>query len=50
MAVLQADKAAYPQLYEARKVKVRQLLATQNAEWLQKPAVVDYKNVTYDAN
>ncbi len=50
MAILQADKAAYPQLYEARKEKVKQLLANQKATWLQLPAVVDFNNSTYDAD
>lgn len=49
-AILQADKNAYPQLYEAKRAKVKELLTTQKAEWLQKPAVVDMNNITYDAN
>lgn len=49
-SVFDADKTTYPQLYEAKKAKVKQLLATQNTEWLQKPAVVDCNNITYDAN
>lgn len=32
--ILQADKAAYPKLYEARKEKLKQLLANQKEEWL----------------
>lgn len=47
--VLEADKAVYPQLYEAKKSKVKQLLAEQRPEWLQKPAIVDYNNASYDA-
>lgn len=50
MAILEADKAAYPKLYEAKKEKVKQLLATQKAEWLQQLAVVDNYSVTFDAN
>lgn len=49
-AILEADKAAYPQLYEAKKAKVKELLATQKTEWLLKPAVVDINNISYDAN
>lgn len=49
-AVWEADKAAYPQLYETKKTKIKQLLATQKTDWLQKPAVVDYSSATYDAN
>jgi hypothetical protein len=40
LAALEADKAAYPQIYEAQKARVQQILATEKAEWLQKPAVV----------
>ncbi|MBO9674275.1 MAG: hypothetical protein J7577_12575 [Sphingobacteriaceae bacterium] len=47
---LEADKNAYPQLYETKKAKVKELLATQKAEWLQKQAVIDINSVTYDAN
>jgi len=48
-AVLEADKTAYPKLYEDKKAKVKQLLATQKDEWLQKQAVVANNNITYDA-
>ncbi len=48
-AVLEADKTAYPKLYEDKKAKVKQLLATQKEEWLQKQAVVAANNITYDA-
>lgn len=50
MAIFEADRAAYPQLYEARKEKIKQLLAIQSADWLQQPAVVDYNFNSYDAN
>ncbi len=49
-ATLEADKQAYPRIYEAKKAKMKKLLAEQKPEWLQKPAVVDNDNVTYDAN
>ncbi|MGE7774163.1 hypothetical protein ACQKLP_05535 [Chitinophaga sp. NPDC101104] len=48
-AVLEADKLAYPNIYEAKKAKLQALLATQKADWLQKPAVVDNNNKTYNA-
>lgn len=48
-SALEADKNAYPQLYEAKKAKVKELLATQKPEWLQKQAVIDINSVTYDA-
>ena len=50
MAALQADRAAYPQIYEAKKAKVKQLLQSQKADWLQQQAVVANNNNTYDAN
>lgn len=49
-ALLEEDKAAYPKIYEAKKAKLKDLLANQKTEWLQKPAVVDNNNRTYDAN
>lgn len=49
MAILQADKAAYPKLYEAKKEKIKQLLANQKEEWLQKQAIVGNPGGTYDA-
>lgn len=50
MAVMEADRLAYPELYEAKKARVKQLLTSQKAEWLQKPAIVDVNNITYDAS
>ncbi len=50
MALLEQDKDAYPKIYEAKKAKLKDILATQKPEWLQKPAVVDNNNRTYDAN
>jgi hypothetical protein len=50
MALLEQDKNAYPKIYEAKKAKLKDILATQKPEWLQKPAVVDNNNRTYDAN
>lgn len=49
-AVLEADKMAYPKIYEARKAKLKELLTKSRPEWLQKPAVVDNNNRTYDIN
>lgn len=49
MAVLEADKAAYPGFCEKRKAKVEQLLATQKNDWLQRNAVVDKNSYSYDA-
>lgn len=49
-AALEADRNAYPQLYEAKKAKVKELLATQKPEWLQKPAIVGTNSNAYDAN
>ncbi|MFT3979237.1 MAG: hypothetical protein QM687_02120 [Ferruginibacter sp.] len=43
-AILEADKAAYPAVYEAKKAKVNQLLNSQKQEWLQKPAVIGKRN------
>lgn len=48
-SVLEADKLAYPEIYEAKKAKLKELLAKSRPEWLQKPAVVDNNNRTYDA-
>lgn len=50
MAVLEKDKNDYPGIYEAKKAKIKELLASQQPAWLQKPAVVDNNNKTYDAN
>ena len=49
-ADLEADKLAYPKIYEAKKAKLKDLLANQKIEWLQKPAVVDKNNILKDAN
>lgn len=49
MALLEQDKNAYPKIYEAKKAKLKHLLATQKPEWLQKPTVVENNNRTYDA-
>ena len=50
LAVVQADKDAYPQIYEAKKEKIKQLLSTQSAEWLQEQAIIGNDNNSYDAN
>ena len=50
MAALEADKLAYPRIYEAKKAKVNELLTKQKPEWLQKQAVVDNNNWLKDAN
>lgn len=50
IAILEEDKKAYPKIYEAKKAKIKELLANQKPEWLQQPAVVDNNNRTYDAN
>lgn len=50
IAILEADKKAYPVIYEAKKAKIKELLASKNPEWLQKPAVVDNNDRTYSAN
>lgn len=50
IAILEKDKNDYPKIYEAKKQKIKELLVSQTAEWLQKPAVVDNNNKTYDAN
>ncbi len=49
-ADLEADKLAYPKIYEAKKTKLKDLLAKQKPEWLQKPAVVDQNTMLKDAN
>lgn len=49
-AVMDADRKAYPLLYEAKKSKIKQLLATQTADWLAKQAVVDRFVASDDAN
>lgn len=50
IAILEEDKKAYPKIYEAKKAKIKELLARQKPEWLQQPAVVDNNNRIYDAN
>lgn len=45
----QAHKAIYSQHYDAKKARVKELLATQSEEWLQRPAVVAGGNATKDA-
>ncbi len=50
LAALEADKLAYPKIYEAKKAKVNDLLVKQKPEWLQKPAVVDQDKLLKDAN
>lgn len=50
LAALEADKLAYPKIYEAKKAIVNDLLAKQKPEWLQKPAVVDQDRLVKDAN
>ncbi len=50
LSILESDKAAYPQLYEAKKAKVKQLLAEQKDAWLQQQAIVGNPGNTYDAN
>ncbi|MFT3933720.1 MAG: hypothetical protein QM726_08915 [Chitinophagaceae bacterium] len=50
LTALEADKLAYPQIYEAKKAKVNDLLAKQKPEWLQKPAVIDQDKLLKDAN
>ncbi|MGN7786877.1 hypothetical protein ACTJIJ_20255 [Niabella sp. 22666] len=49
MVLLEQDRDAYPKIYEAKKAKLKGLLATQKPEWLQQPAVVDNNNRTYEA-
>jgi len=44
----QAHKTEYNQYYEAKKAKVKELLANKNEEWLKKPAVVACNNATQD--
>lgn len=43
-----AHKAAYSQHYEAKKIRINELLTTKNEEWLQLPAVVAGYNATKD--
>ena len=50
LAALEADKLAYPRIYEAKKAKVNDLLVKQKQEWLQKPAVVDQARMLKDAD
>lgn len=45
----QAHKADYSKLYEAKKARVKELLASKNEEWLNLPAVVAGNNATQDA-
>ncbi|MBS1947997.1 MAG: hypothetical protein JST47_09540 [Bacteroidetes bacterium] len=47
---LQADKLAYPKFYEAKKAKLKDLLAKQKPEWLQKPAVVDQNTLLKESD
>ena len=49
-AILEKDKKDYPGIYEARKTKIKELLAGQKQACLQKPATVDNNTKTYDAN
>jgi len=49
-ATMEADRAAYPLHYAAKKAKVNQLLSAQSNDWLQTPAVVEYNSRSYDAN
>lgn len=46
----QANKAAYAEIYEARKAKLNELLITQKEDWLQQQAIVAAGNKTKDAN
>ena len=46
----QAHKAAYAEIYEARKSKLKGLLATKSEDWLQQQAIVAGGNKTKDAN
>lgn len=48
--ILQADKVAYPKIYEAKKEKLKQMLTTQKDEWLQKQAVVGNPGNSLDAS
>lgn len=48
-ATLEADKAAYPKLYKAKKAKIKDLLSSKKKDWLQMPAVVTATNATYNA-
>ncbi len=49
-ADLEADKLDYPKIYDAKKAKLKDLLARQKPEWLQKSAVVDQNTMLKDAN
>lgn len=40
LAVYEADKDAYPKLYEARNARIKELLTTKSADWLQKQAII----------
>ena len=46
----QAHKAAYTEIYEARKAKLKELLATKSEDWLQQQAIVAGGNKTKDVN
>jgi hypothetical protein len=50
LAALEADKLAYPKIYEAKKAKLNDILTKQKPEWLQKPAVIDQDKLLKDAN
>ncbi|OPZ16315.1 MAG: hypothetical protein BWZ05_01978 [Bacteroidetes bacterium ADurb.BinA245] len=45
----QAHKAAYSQHYEAKKARVKDLLASKTEAWLTSPAIVAGNNATQDA-
>ncbi|HRE63126.1 MAG TPA: hypothetical protein PKU77_05020, partial [Ferruginibacter sp.] len=47
---LESDKLAYPKFYDAKKTKLKDLLAKQKPEWLQKPAVVDQSTLLKEAD
>ncbi len=50
LAALEADKLAYPKIYEAKKAKLNDILTKQKPEWLQKPAVVDQDKLLKNAD
>jgi len=39
-SICEADKAAYQKIYETKKVKVQQVIASSTFDWLKQPAVV----------
>ncbi|MFV0604801.1 MAG: hypothetical protein ACK5NK_03070, partial [Niabella sp.] len=46
---LNADRDAYPKLYEAKKATAKELLANKKTEWLERQAIIEYNNATkYD--